>query len=57
MRVVVRQGFYCTTNNDCRSLEHVVLPIKVIIDTGLLTDHRTNENCPVSEQKILFDRR
>ena len=20
-------------------------------------DHRTNENCPVSEQKILFDRR
>ena len=57
MRVVVRQGFYCTTNNDCRSLEHVVLPIKVIIDSGLLTDHRTNENCPVSEQKILFDRR
>ena len=30
--------------------------LKVIVDSGLLMDHRTNENCMVSEQKVLFDR-
>ena len=30
--------------------------LKVIVVSGLLMDHQTNENCPFSEQKVLFDR-
>ena len=30
--------------------------LKVIVDSGLLMDHRKNENCLVLEQKVLFDR-
>ena len=30
--------------------------LKVIVDSGLSMDHRTNENFLVSEQKVVFDR-